>query len=93
MASASELTATILHFVSTELIGSCENVALEPDSDLLASGLIDSLGVMRLVDFLERRCDVAIPPADITIEHFMTVRGIVTYLSSLEGDDGQQAGS
>ncbi len=45
---------------------------------------------MRLVTFIESRRHVTVPPADITIEHFMTVRSIVGYLESLEGDDGQR---
>lgn len=81
----------ILDFVRGELIDA-EHAAIDADDDLLGSGRIDSLGVMRLVDFLEREFQVAVPPADVTIEHFMTVDRIVAYLTSLGGDDGHRSG-
>ena len=81
----------ILDFVAGELVGG-EQGALGAGDDLLGSGRIDSLGVMRLVDFLEREFEVAIPPADVTIDHFMTVERIDAYLTSLGGDDGHRPG-
>jgi acyl carrier protein len=48
--------------------------------DLLLSGLVESLGVMRLVAHLEQRFDVRIPPQDITIEHFANIDAIHRYL-------------
>jgi len=35
---------------------------------------------MRLILFLENEFDVSIPPEDMTIENFMTVSHIRTYL-------------
>jgi D-alanine--poly(phosphoribitol) ligase subunit 2 len=49
----------------------------------LEEGLIDSLGVMRLVAFLEEEFDVKIPPQDLTIENFITVQAITTYLETI----------
>lgn len=50
------------------------------DEDLLLSGLVDSLGVMRLVGFLEDAFSTAIPPEDITIENFSNISGIAGYM-------------
>ena len=80
--SPADLTREILAFVSAELVGRRAEPELEADDDLLGGGLVDSLGVMRLVRFIEQRYDVAVPHGDVTIENFMTAHTIATYLSS-----------
>ena len=79
----------IVDFVATELVGGPAGAEIDADSDLLASGLIDSLAIMRLVTFVEKSHGVSIHPADITIENFTTVRRIVSYLGSDGGADGR----
>lgn len=59
-----------------------DEVELEASTDLLLSGLMDSLGVMALVEHLEDSYDIEIPPADVTIEHFRSPGTIVAYLES-----------
>ena len=56
--------------------------AVRDDEELLVSGLVDSIGVMRLVAYLERQCAMKIPPQDVTIEHFATVDAITAYLTA-----------
>lgn len=73
------MKARIGEFVSTELL-SGRTVA--EDDDLLLSGLVDSIGVMRLVAFLEEAAGIRIPPEDVTIEHFMSVAAIARYCAS-----------
>ena len=51
------------------------------DEELLVSGLVDSIGVMRLVVYLEQQCEITIPPQDVTIEHFATINTITAYLT------------
>ena len=61
------------------LIGKGE-IELSPEDDLLGSGLIDSMGVMRLVGFVEETFKIKIPPEDIIIENFMDVKAITNYV-------------
>ena len=64
-----------------------EEIANEPleeidlDEDLLGSGIVDSLGMMRLVAFLEKEFQKKIGPEDMTVENFQTVQRITDYLS------------
>ncbi len=53
---------------------------LDAATDLVMTGLIDSLGVMMVVDWLEQRLDIVIDPNDVVIEHFESVDAIVSYL-------------
>ena len=55
---------------------------LDADTDLVMTGLIDSLGVMMVVEWLERRLAIVVDPNDVVIEHFASVTAIVDYLRS-----------
>lgn len=55
---------------------------LDHDDPLLATGVIDSLGVMELVGFVEQTFQVQVDPADITEEHFGTLNAIARYVAA-----------
>lgn len=59
--------------------------AVEADTDLLLSGTVDSLGVVRIVHWLEERCGFMVDPADVTLENFQTVAAIVAYVGRRQG--------
>lgn len=46
---------------------------IEPDSDLLASGYVDSLLVMDLVVYIKRRFEVALAATDLAPRHFRSI--------------------
>jgi acyl carrier protein len=74
--------AIIIKYIQENLLsGKCE-IELSAEDDLLGSGLIDSMGVMRLVSFVEETFQIKIPPEDIVIENFMDVKAITKYVES-----------
>jgi len=73
------LTADLVRFIEAD-VSLERDVQLEVDTDLVMSGLVDSLGVVMIVEWLERRLDVTIDPGDVVIEHFASVGSIVEYL-------------
>lgn len=54
--------------------------------DLLRGGIIDSLGVPRLVAFLETRFDVQVPFEDIHAENFSSIDSITRYMQRRRPD-------
>lgn len=74
----------LLLFIGEELLD--EDDAIDAHENLLADGMIDSLGMMRLVAFIETQYDVKIPPQDFTIENFRTVALIDRYVQKLLGN-------
>ncbi|WP_298500285.1 acyl carrier protein [uncultured Algibacter sp.] len=50
--------------------------------DLLGSGILDSLGMVQLIAFVEGEFNVQVGPEDMVIENFMTVNHIVNYIQS-----------
>lgn len=55
--------------------------AIELQDDLLGTGVIDSMGMMKLLAFIEKEADFKIPPEDMTVENFMTLENILGYIT------------
>ena len=72
----------LIEYISREFLGDGSDQRVAADDDLLTSGLVDSLGVMRLVGFIESDLGVSVPPQDVTIENFGSINAIVSYLQS-----------
>lgn len=81
-ARQTQIQDALIDFVSNELLGDRADLELKPEDDLLSSQWVDSLGVMRIVAFLEQRYSVKIPPSDVTIENFVNVKTISAYLET-----------
>ena len=69
-------------FMTTELLNGAQNGSLSDDDNLLMTGLVDSLGIMRLITFIEEKFGVHVPPEDVTIDNFLTINHITTYLEA-----------
>ncbi|MGQ0603040.1 MAG: acyl carrier protein [Anaerolineales bacterium] len=57
-----------------------QNLVVNDDDDLLLSGLVDSLGVVRLVTFIETEFNTVVPPEDVVLENFQTLNAMAEYL-------------
>lgn len=66
-------------FISNNLLSGRE---ISLDEDLLVSGLVDSLGVVALVQHLEKVSGQPIPPEHVTLENFESVTTISAYLGN-----------
>lgn len=75
----------IIEYIQNDLLSGQGDIQLTADEDLLTTGLIDSLGIMKLLAFLEETYDVKVPAEDMTIENFMTVELMDNYMKSLQG--------
>jgi len=76
------MKAAIKNYVVEELLSGRD---IGDKDDLLLSGLVDSLGVMRLVSYLEQQYSLKIPPQDVTIENFVNIETISLYLAGRVG--------
>lgn len=69
-------------YISGELVSKPEFLPLRNNSSLLASGILDSLSVLKLVLFLENQFGVVVNPEDLIPTNFDTVDAICTYLQA-----------
>ena len=57
---------------------------VSPQEDLLSSGILDSLGILQLVAFIDETLGVQIPDEDVVFENFQSVDAIIAYIKSKE---------
>lgn len=55
---------------------------LLPDTPLVTSGIIDSAGVVEVVEFLEQRFGVRITDADVSLRNCNTLQGLTELVES-----------
>ena len=71
---------TIINYIKEQLHGEQSDLEILPEDDLLGTGLVESMGMMQLLHFIEEEFDLKIPPQDMTVENFMTVEAMVKYI-------------
>ncbi len=76
--------AGLKSYIETSLLNG-KSVAV--DENLLLSGLLDSLGVMSLVAYIEDNFAIAVPFEDVIIENFMTIDAMSQYIQSRKQAD------
>ena len=72
------LSVELTTFIDEEVSSGGEPV--RPETDLVMTGLVDSLGVVLIVEWLEQRLSIEIDPGDVVIEHFVSVSAMIEYL-------------
>lgn len=77
----SDARSKLKSFLQTELARDRGDVDIEKDS-LVDSGVIDSLGIMKLVEFIERDFSVTISDDDLLPENFETLDDIEKLIES-----------
>ncbi len=75
--SPNKLIHELLAFVQDEVC--LLPVDLQLETDLLLTGAVDSLGVIRITQWLEDEFDIEVDPVEVTLENFRTVGLIVAY--------------
>ncbi len=76
--------AALKSYIETSLLN---GRSVATDENLLLSGLLDSLGVMSLVAYVEDNFEIAVPFEDVIIENFMTIEAMAQYIRSRKESD------
>ncbi len=66
------------YIVETFLYGEGD---IEPDQSLFGSEVIDSLGFMKLLEFVEKEFDVSLDMSEVSMENFDTLDMMVETIS------------
>jgi len=72
------LNADLIEFIDAE-VSLDRTTDIGDDTDLLLTGLVDSLGVIRIVHWLEDGLGITVDPAEVVLDNFQTVRQIVAF--------------
>jgi acyl carrier protein len=76
-----EIIAKVSQFI-TRTFPAARKQKVAEDTDLLESGVVDSLGVLELVTFLQQEFGLTVADDDLTPENFQNVRSIATFVQT-----------
>jgi acyl carrier protein len=71
---------TIREFIAVEILHDALATPLTDQDLLIESGIIDSLGIMTLLTFLEEKFSIQIPGEDLMPENFSSISSITTLI-------------
>ena len=67
-------------FIVTKLMQGKNGNALRDDESLFEAGIIDSLGILQLVSFLEERFSVQVEDEELIPENFETINRLLDFM-------------
>jgi acyl carrier protein len=73
----SDFAAQLIAYITEDLLD--PGITIDGSTELLLSGMVDSLGVIQIVDFLESELGSEIDPADVVLENFESVDAMVEF--------------
>lgn len=65
---------------------------LRDGDDLLEEGILDSLGVLDVVAFIEREFGITVADDDLVPEHFRSVERLAAFVRGRRNGDGNHTG-
>jgi len=71
----------LMDYVRTELVRG-RDLEVTEQTDLLSAGIVDSIGLLKLVTFVEERLGLRVPDEDVVFENFHSVKAMMDYLSN-----------
>ena len=71
----------LMEYVKNELLRG-RKITLREDEDLLSAGIIDSLGILKLVAFVEEHFAITVPDEDVVYENFCSIQAMAEYLNA-----------
>ncbi len=71
---------SIEKFLLTEIAADSGKKSLDPDEDLLEQGIVDSLGLMKLIVFMEGTFGIKVNDAEILPENFQGLKSMVNFV-------------
>ncbi len=74
------ISKRIENFLLAEFGADLGRRPLDPDEDLLAQRIIDSLGLLKLVVFLEEAHGIKVNDEDVVPENFQSLNSIVKFV-------------
>lgn len=80
-----EIEAQVRDYIARNLLFSGNGFAYDDDDSFLQEGIVDSVGVLELVLFVEETFGLTVDDQDITPDNFDSVNRLAGYIRSKAG--------
>ena len=77
-----DIQSTIIDFIKENFIMGRSETKIDIEESLIESGIMDSTGVLELVEFLEATFSIQIEDEELIPENLETVKNIIEFLKT-----------
>jgi acyl carrier protein len=78
----SDISCVIIQFIRDNFIAGRSDVVIDPDLSLIEKGIMDSTGVLELVEFLESTYSIKVEDEELVPENLETINNILKFLKT-----------
>jgi acyl carrier protein len=79
------LTDRLIHHIRVNLATDHDDTPIGPETPLLDQGIIDSMGLLSLVTFIEDQTGVRVPDEEVMPDNFQDIASIEAMVERLRG--------
>ncbi len=72
----------IREYIGQEIAGSPDLLPIGDSTELIQSGILDSLSLLKLALFLDEAFGITVAPEDLTLDNFASVQAIGAYVEA-----------
>ena len=80
--SAETIAPVLRSYIASNLLFTGDSFGYGDDASFLGEGIIDSVGVMELVLFVEQEFSIKVEDRDVTRENFDSIHNLARYIAS-----------
>lgn len=77
-----QIQQALTNYVQSELL---MGESIDADDSLLEGGIVDSLGVVRIANFIDEEFEIQVPPSDFTRQNFESLKALAAYVAKRRG--------
>lgn len=74
------MNSQIKKFIANNFLFSADTTAIDDEQSLMQTGVLDSTGVLELIQFVEETFGIKVPDEDMLPANFDSVRAIASYV-------------
>jgi acyl carrier protein len=75
-----DVEKSIVSFIEEMRDGAAAETPIRADTKLIETGVLDSMGLVRLIQFVEQQFGITIPDADVTPDLFNSPSDLAAYV-------------
>ncbi|HNB50982.1 MAG TPA: acyl carrier protein [Anaerolineales bacterium] len=76
------IESSVEKFILEDLLSGSRSTKIGPDESLVASGILDSLALLRMISFLEEKFGVTVNDDEVVPENFETINVIKSFVEA-----------
>ena len=80
VAKTAEIREQLRRYIAENLLFSDKEYPFEDDASFLKNGVVDSTGVMELVEYVEKKFGVTVDPKEVVPDNFDSVKSLTGYI-------------